>query len=73
MANRFSRYFLRPLAAIGSIALLGGCVAYPAYPTYPAYSSGYGYRAPYHGGWRDGERWHHRDGDWYHRDGDWRR
>ncbi|HEX3991104.1 MAG TPA: hypothetical protein VHX39_08020 [Acetobacteraceae bacterium] len=50
------------LAALGLVAVLGGCVAYPAYPGYPAYGySGYGYAAPayyaggyygYRGGWR---------------------
>jgi hypothetical protein len=49
MTIRFRRRSMLPLATLGLVAMLGGCVAYPAYPGYgyPAY--GYGYSAPYGG------------------------
>lgn len=78
MANRFRLRSLLPVAALGLVAVLGGCYAYPAYPSYPAY----GYNAPYYGGsyvgigggwhergWHDGGGW--REGGWH--DGGWRR
>jgi hypothetical protein len=69
------------VAALGLVAILGGCVAYPAYPTY---GYGYGYGTPAYvgvgGGWHEG--WHGHDwhegwhgggrGDGWHGDG-WRR
>jgi hypothetical protein len=74
MARRFDSRFLLPLVATGLVAMLGGCVAYPASP---GYSAGYGYDQPYYGGgyvgygggWH-GRGWH--DG-WRDRDLDWRR
>ncbi len=63
MAHRSSLRFLLPLAALGLVGMLGGCVAYPAY--------GYGYGAPYYGapyyggGWGHGHGWGH-EGGWHH-------
>lgn len=64
-----------PLLALGFVALLGGCIAYPAAPGYGyGYGPGYGY-APAYGyspgvvafgggwGWGGWHRWHHRR-DW---------
>ena len=65
MAYVFRLRLLLPLAALGLVGLLGGCIAYPAYP---GYGYGYGYGAPYYGGGyvRVG------GGGWGH-DGGWRR
>jgi len=68
------RGVLLPLAALGLVAALGGCVAYPAYPDYGSgyYNGGYyGGGTPYYGGsypaggyvefgtgWRGGDRGH---------------
>lgn len=74
--------WLLPVAALGAVALLGGCVAYPA--GYYGYNGGYGYGyapAPYYastpyvafglgGGGDWGDRDWHEGGDW-HGGGGW--
>jgi hypothetical protein len=60
MISQFRMRWLLPLAALGLVATLAGCIAYPAYPVYPGY--GYGYAGPYYGGgygWGHGGGWHH--------------
>jgi hypothetical protein len=70
MAYRFRPRSMLKLAIIGLVAVLGGCVAYPAdpgYGAYPAYGSGYGYGAPYYSGAYvgiGGGGWH--GGGWRH-------
>jgi hypothetical protein len=52
MTIRFRLRWMLPLAALVLAPTLAGCVAYPAYPAYgvsPSY--GYGYPAPYYGGY----------------------
>jgi hypothetical protein len=62
---RPSRRIVRSiLVALGTAALLGGCVAYPAYPDYGYYGPGYGYAPAYVAvgggwGWHGGGYWHH--------------
>lgn len=59
MAKQFRVRWLLPLAALGLVVSLGGCVVYP---DYPGYGYGYGYHGPYYGG---GYGWGH-EGGWRH-------
>ena len=60
-----SRRLLGAVAALATLAVLSGCVAYPGGYGGPGYGSGYygGFGGGWDGGWGGRHGWHHGDDD----------